>query len=103
MEKMNLDRVKQQIAAIEAREEDDEWFVVPARYPYTYAYDYMSNHVVRFGRYISYSGWHPSRADCAAALKDHPDKEEICKALADAYLREHRIIWKGNKPDDDDR
>lgn len=63
--------------------------LIPGRYPYTYAYDYMRSHAREFGVDAA------SRADCAGLLSKNPDKDLILYLLADAFIREHNIIDTG--------
>jgi len=70
---------------------------IPGRYPYTYAYDFLRSNASVFGIPEGLS-----RAEAARLLRDRlgapddgspdPEVEQVCKALADAYLRENNEI-----------
>lgn len=65
---------------------------IPARFPYTYAYDYMRNHWSDFKLYGKFHiDADLSRSECAARLRGNPDKEIIVEACAMEYLAEHNI------------
>lgn len=86
---MTPQSVSNAIAAVEAKPSWAERFS-PTRYPYTYAYDYLRAHAEYFGLPSNMS-----REQCSGLLYSNPDKEAICRLLADAYLRE----WGIKKPE----
>jgi hypothetical protein len=73
----------------------------PARYPYTYAYDFVRQHHPAFGFPDM-----PSRADVATWLRsrlrahseDAPVLAAAVRALADAYLSEHNEVLPEAEP-----
>lgn len=89
MDSLTIDEVRSTVAEIEAIPTAMERFT-PTRYPYTYAYDYLKTHAQEFGLsdkpFVTLS-----RSDCAELFRGNPNKDEICRLLADAYLREWNI------------
>lgn len=83
---MNL-TIEQVEQGIEAAFTETSRSFIKSRYPYTYAYDFMRGHPKAFGL----TDEALSRGQCAGILRGNPDKEEICRMLADAYLAENNI------------
>jgi hypothetical protein len=93
------------------RVNDPQW-VIPNRYPFTYAYDFVRNHSEAFRRADTPGAnllpLFPSRGDVASWMRivaddlgsRSPVNVAICRALADAYITEHGYVWAdGDTPD----
>lgn len=92
-------------AAIEkANDPDPAWPVIPRRYPFTYAYDFIRSH----GTAVNEAATHvdvplpdgASRSEAAGWLtiavgedSRHPDKVAAARRFADAYIAEHHLVW----------
>ena len=106
MNESKLHRTQQKfVEMIQAskRKKEDKLVVVPTRFPYTYAYDYMREHYEEFGL-----NPYTSRAECAGivnktvtnSLSSEYSEEQvqlvkysICTRLAMQYLIQHKYLW----------
>lgn len=92
--------VTQGILNVEKERNEPVVLVIPTRYPFTYAYDYIRSHAAAFDLTPREGEACLSRMDITRVLRkrlgvgsDHPYYRAVCAYLADEYIREHQLVW----------